>query len=310
MSCSIAVAPHATVSRRDVSAAAKRLRRAGSPASRRAPLDAGKARPRSGPHRHLGLERGARRDQSERGDGREDRRRLRPRAGGLGPPTARGERGGAGERPGEAAGHRAAPGRFRRRDRRHSPVAEAARLEGRHAAGPDAAEDVVKRHGSGDCPHPLKLLTLVDQGEHVPHLRECPKCAKFVDTAKKTWKTFADTGDVERTLSRYLDDILADTYGHRMSSAVRVERELHRTIVVRELLRRAGENLGSSPSRYLDLTDAAVVACEEMTAAGHPPEPELYIEALREYSTALRQHGSLDAAMQALGRAFALVEEA
>ena len=160
-----------------------------------------------------------------------------------------------------------------------------------------------------ECPHPAKLLQLIADGEYVPHLRECAKCAEFVATATATVKAFTDREELEKALSDLLDDVISKTYGHRMSSAVRLETKLHRSIVVRELLRRAGECLGSNVARYLDLTNAAVVVCDAMTAAGHAPEPELHIEALKEHSKALRQVGELDDAIAAIDRAAALAAE-
>jgi tetratricopeptide (TPR) repeat protein len=155
----------------------------------------------------------------------------------------------------------------------------------------------------------VKLLTLVDRGEDVPHLRDCKDCADFVATARATMKAFANREEIEKALSDRLDEVLADTYGHRMTSAVRNAPELHRSIVIHELLHRADECYGSNPTRCLDLTNAAVVACDAMAATGNPPEPELRIEVLKEHSTALRQVGSLDAAISALGRAVSVVSE-
>lgn len=161
-----------------------------------------------------------------------------------------------------------------------------------------------------DCPPRVKLLALVDAGEHVPHLRECEKCAKFVSTATAAVKAFTDRTELQRVLSERLDAVLANTYGsHRVASALYNATDLHRSIVVRELLRRAEKYRGADPARYLDLTKAAVVVCEEMTSAGHPPEPELFIEALREQSTALRQRGALDEALAELERAGELLPQ-
>jgi tetratricopeptide (TPR) repeat protein len=155
----------------------------------------------------------------------------------------------------------------------------------------------------------VKLLALIDAGENVPHLRECQTCARFVATAVATVKAFTDREDVERALSEHLDGVLADTYGHRMTSAISNATNLHRSIVVRELVRRAGQCRGSNPSRYLDLANSAVVVCDRMDAAGYAPEPELRVEALKEQAAALRQLGSLDEAIAALGRAGALLPE-
>jgi tetratricopeptide (TPR) repeat protein len=122
-------------------------------------------------------------------------------------------------------------------------------------------------------------------------------------------KAFTNREDVERALSEHLDGVLADTYGHRMTSAISNATNLHRSIVVRELVRRAGQCRGSNPSRYLDLASAAVVVCDRMDAAGYAPEPELRVEALKEQAAALRQLGSLDEAIATLGRAGALLSE-
>jgi tetratricopeptide (TPR) repeat protein len=158
-----------------------------------------------------------------------------------------------------------------------------------------------------ECPPRVKLLQLLSDGEHVQHLRECAACSKFASAAMEAVNVFSNREEMERALSDRLDELLADTYGHRMTSAVSNATDMHRSIVVRELIRRAGECRGSNPSRYLDLAMSAVVVCDRMDDAGCPPEPELRVEALKEKAAALRQLGALDDAMAALARADALL---
>jgi len=155
----------------------------------------------------------------------------------------------------------------------------------------------------------LKTLQMISDGEYVPHLRECEDCAGFVALATETMQAFTDRGELEKALSDRLDAVLADTYGHRMSSAMSNATDLHRSIVVRELLRRADACYGSDPSRSLDLANAAVIVCDAMAAKGRPPEPELRVEALKDHAMTQRQLGELDAAINTLGRAVSLASE-
>jgi tetratricopeptide (TPR) repeat protein len=157
-----------------------------------------------------------------------------------------------------------------------------------------------------DCPPRVKLLALVDAGEDVPHLRECEDCANFVAQALDAVKTFSDQSDAEAAVREIIDEIVAENPRHRWGSAIYGETMLHRSVVVRDLLRRADELYGSDPRAALQFSETAVRICDAMAAAGHPTAPELRMDALKEHSTMLRRCGSLDEALSVLGRAWVI----
>lgn len=162
--------------------------------------------------------------------------------------------------------------------------------------------------GAG-CPHPLKLLQLVSDGEYVPHLRTCEKCRDFVAAAKDAVETFNDQHELLSAVREEIDARIGDVPSHRWRSVIFGERALYRSVVVRDLLRRADELGGSRPRDALQFSEAAVDICDAMTASGTPPAPELRFDALKSHSSWLREMHLLDAALAALARAWPLIEE-
>jgi tetratricopeptide (TPR) repeat protein len=156
----------------------------------------------------------------------------------------------------------------------------------------------------------VKLLALVRAGEYVPHLRKCAKCRDFVEAAQQAVEAFRDLDELEEAVAERIDAVIENTHGgHRMAAALYRATDLHRAIVVRELLRRAEEFSGTNPSKMLDYTDAAVTVSDAMVEVGRAPAPELRIEALKQHATALRQFGWLHEASVMLDRAMALADE-
>jgi tetratricopeptide (TPR) repeat protein len=161
-----------------------------------------------------------------------------------------------------------------------------------------------------ECPHPAKLLQLIADGEYVPHLRECEKCRTFVDAATEAVDAFKDTGELEAAVRAEIDALLADSPEHRWGSMFLDSRNvhLHRSVVVRDLLRRAEELSGSKPRQALNLSSAAISVCDAMIAADRPPAPELRFEVLKLHSSLLRDVGMLDEALSVLGRAWTVAD--
>src|SRR4051794_25821773 len=87
------------------------------------------------------------------------------------------------------------------------------------------------------------------------------------------------------------------------------ERTLHRSVVVRDLLRRADELSGARPRQALTFSDTAVAICDEMTKGGQPPAPELRFEALKTHASLLRELGAHNSALDVLGRAWTVADE-
>lgn len=162
-----------------------------------------------------------------------------------------------------------------------------------------------------ECPHPAKLLQLVSDGEYVPHLRECEKCRTFVDAATKAVRAFSDPSELEAAVRVQIEEVLRDTPERRWSSVFLDSRNthLHRSVVVRDLRRRADELSGANPRQALSLSAAAVNVSDAMVAAGNPPAPELRFDALKLHSSLLREMGALDEALSVLGRAWAVADE-
>lgn len=157
-----------------------------------------------------------------------------------------------------------------------------------------------------DCPPRIKLLALVDAGKDVPHVRDCEECAEFVAAALDAVKTFGGQREAEEAVRLLIDEIVAETPSHRWGVTIFAERTLHRSVVVRDLLRRADRLYGSDPRGALDFSSTAVQICDAMASSGHPPTPELRMDALKEHSTMLRRRGALDEALNVLGRAWVI----
>ncbi len=162
-----------------------------------------------------------------------------------------------------------------------------------------------------ECPHPAKLLKLVSDGEYVPHLRECEKCRNFVAAAAEAMSTLNDRTELEAAVREEIDEVLANTPEYRWSSTFLDSCNVHllRSVVVRDLFRRADELSGSEPWRALNLTRAAILVCDHMVAKGNAPAPELRFEVLKLHSSLLRDTGSLDEALSVLGRAWIVADE-
>ena len=159
------------------------------------------------------------------------------------------------------------------------------------------------------CPPRVKLLALVDAGEDMPHIRACEECAEFVEAARDAIKEFGDQHEAEEAVRHIIDEIIEDVPSHRWGMTIYAETALHRSVVVRDLLRRADELYGSRPRNALEFSDTAVAVCDAMVKAGHAPSPELRIEALKTHSSLLRELGAHHAALDILGRAWSLADE-
>ena len=155
----------------------------------------------------------------------------------------------------------------------------------------------------------MKILQLLADGEDVPHLDECEQCREFVEAAGAAVRVFRDRSELEVAVRAEIDALIADQPPHRWRSTLIIEPSMRRSVVVRDLLRRADEQYGSTPHKAVELTDAAVAICDAMVASGYPPAPELRFEALKEHSTLLRRVGVLDEALNVLGRAWTVVAE-
>jgi tetratricopeptide (TPR) repeat protein len=154
------------------------------------------------------------------------------------------------------------------------------------------------------CPLRVTLLNMIVAGEHSPHLDVCEECAEFVAAATDAVTAFADRGEVERAVAASIDAVLADAPARHWTSVIVATPELRRSVVIRELVRRAYALDGSNPRLALDLTTAAVAVCDAMVASGHAPSMELRFLALKEHSIALHRMGRLDDAIVVLGRAW------
>lgn len=154
------------------------------------------------------------------------------------------------------------------------------------------------------CPLRVTLLNMIVAGEHSPHLDVCEECAAFVAAATDAVTAFTDRGDVERAVEERIDAVLAGTPARHWSSVIVASPELRRSIVIRDLLRRADEFYGSDSRAALDLTTAAVTVCDAMVASGEAPSMELRFLALKEHSIALHRMGKFDESIVVLGRAW------
>ena len=150
------------------------------------------------------------------------------------------------------------------------------------------------------------LLALISDGEHVPHLDVCEECAAFVAAATEAVTAFADRGAVERAVEARIDAVLAETPARHWCSVVPASPELRRSVVIRDLLRRADAFYGSDSRLALELTSAAVAVCDVMKAHGHAPSVELQFMTLKEHSVALHRMGRLDEAIIVIGRAWSV----
>lgn len=160
-----------------------------------------------------------------------------------------------------------------------------------------------------ECPPRVKLLALVSAGEDVPHLAECEDCATFVAAATEAVTAFRDRSELEAAVRSMIDDLLAETPPHRWGIAIFASRTLHRSVVVRDLLRRADEQCGSDPRTALEFTSTAMEISDAMERSGHASAPELRFEVLKAHSSILRELGSLDDALSVLGRAWSVADE-
>src|SRR3954447_16017055 len=112
---------------------------------------------------------------------------------------------------------------------------------------------------------------MIVAGEHSPHLDVCEECAAFVAAATDAVAAFTDRADVERAVEAKIDAVLGGTPARHWSSVIVASPELRRSIVIRDLLRRADEFYGSNSRAALDLTTAAVAVCDAMVAGGQAP---------------------------------------
>jgi tetratricopeptide (TPR) repeat protein len=150
----------------------------------------------------------------------------------------------------------------------------------------------------------VTLLNMIADGEHSPHLDLCDECAAFVAAATEVVTAFSDRGDVERAVEAKIDEILADNPARHWGSVMVASPELRRSVVIRDLLRRAYALDGSNARLALDLTKAAIAICDVMVASGHAPAMELRFLALKEHSIALHRMGLFDESIIVLGQAW------
>lgn len=159
------------------------------------------------------------------------------------------------------------------------------------------------------CPPHEELLAKIAAGERVPHLDACTECAALAAAAVVAVAAFRGRRSAaDRALAELVDEALEDVPPRHWSTTLVLNCALHRSAVVRELLRRADEQY-ENPRVVVDITTAAVGLCEAMSEAGMPPSRELFFDALKEHATALRCEGSLNAAMETLARAWTLTAE-
>jgi len=155
-----------------------------------------------------------------------------------------------------------------------------------------------------DCPPRVKLLAIVAAGEHDPHLDECEDCANFVVAAAAAVSAFSDRRELEEAIAKEVDAILAETPPRRWSSTLMAVPEMRRSVIIRDLLRRADEMYGRDSRQALDLTTAALNICDAMTTTGQPPSAELQFETLKEHVIALQRMGRLQDALNTISRAW------
>jgi len=125
------------------------------------------------------------------------------------------------------------------------------------------------------CPLRVTLLNMIVAGEHVPHLDVCDECAAFVAAATEAVTAFTDRGDVERAVESRIDSAIAGAPSRHWGSIIVASPELRRSVVIRDLVRRAYALDGSNARLALDLTTAAVAVCDAMVASGQAPSMEL-----------------------------------
>jgi tetratricopeptide (TPR) repeat protein len=145
---------------------------------------------------------------------------------------------------------------------------------------------------------------MIADGEHSPHLDVCDECATFVAAAAGAVTAFTDRGAVERAVEARVDTILAGAPERHWGSVIAGSSELRRSVVIRDLLRRADAFYGCNSRAALDLTTAAVAVCDVMVASGHAPSMELRFLALKEHSIALHRMGQFDESIVVIGRAW------
>jgi tetratricopeptide (TPR) repeat protein len=162
---------------------------------------------------------------------------------------------------------------------------------------------------NSECPPRVKLLALITAGEHVPHLDTCEECATFVAAATEAVTAFRDRSELEAAVRSMIDELIAETPSHRWGIAIFSSRTLHRSVVIRDLLRRADEQYGSDPRSALEFTSTAMAICDAMAKGGQTPSAELRFEVLKAHSSILREIGSLDEALSVLGRAWSVADE-
>ena len=148
-----------------------------------------------------------------------------------------------------------------------------------------------------DCPPRIKLLNLVVAGEYVPHLDTCEECAAFIHAATDVVKAFADRGEAERAVAEHIDAMLWNTLPRHWSAVIAQSPELHRSLVVRDLIRRSDELYGTNSRLALSFTTAAVTTCEAMVVRGFPPSPDLHFSAMKKHALALNRAGDCQQAL-------------
>lgn len=159
------------------------------------------------------------------------------------------------------------------------------------------------------CPTPEELLARVAAGDEVPHLAECEECAWYVAVVRQAAEAFdGSCEDLYRAVSELVDEVLEDVPSKDWTAALVGERELHHSLVIAEILRRA-DRAYENPSIAVDLTSAAVALCEARVNAGTPPPAQLQFDALKEHAMALRAANDLNGSLDALVRASAVASE-
>jgi tetratricopeptide (TPR) repeat protein len=145
---------------------------------------------------------------------------------------------------------------------------------------------------------------MIVAGEHSPHLDACEECAAFVAAATDAVTAFTDREELDRAVEASIDAAVAGAPSRHWSSIIVASPELRRSVVIRDLLRRADAFYGSDSRLALDLTTAAVALCDAMVASGQAPSVELRFLALKEHATALHRMGRFDESIVTLSRAW------
>lgn len=159
------------------------------------------------------------------------------------------------------------------------------------------------------CPPFEELWTKVKAGEDPPHLAICEECAKKVYGLRYAVEVFdGDQAAFEEALAEVIDEELARVPLRHWASHLAGQRRYHHVFVVEELLRRADREY-ENPRVVVDLTSAAVAVCEALVKSDMAPPSELFINALKKHSAALRSAGNLEGALNTLGRAWAMTGE-